>query len=245
MALTKKYVTNKFPLEYNEKGDFFMFRFKRRRLSGKQKFVILFLIILIIIFVVLLFIQTNINPIIVNISEAKVRAMTTSAINDAVFSCLDDSIKYTDLIEITVDSQGKIEMLQANSMKINEIARKTAKVSQSNLDAMLDAGINVPLGTLTGSPMLAEEGPDIHIEIMPVGSALCKFISEFESAGINQTRHKIFLEVVTNVNLIIPVSTASLQIKTQVLICESILVGDVPKVYLELGGSNDILDLVP
>lgn len=218
---------------------------KNHKLSKKQKIFILLLLFLIIIFTFLLFVQTNINPIIVNISEAKVKALTTSAINDAVFTSLDSALRYTDLIDVTLDKDGKIEMIQANSMKINEIAKNTSKKAQSNLDLILHTGIDVPMGTLTGSPMLAEKGPNVHIDIMPVGSVLCKFISEFESAGINQTRHKIFLEVITNVNLIIPVCTASMQIKTEVLICESILVGDVPHVYLELGRPNEILDLVP
>lgn len=218
---------------------------KRRRLSIKQKIIIILCLLLILIFSALLFIQSNINPIIISISEAQVKSLATTAINDAIFSCMDEELKYSDLITVTLDSNGKVTMIQANTMRINEIARNVSKKSELNIKNMTDIGITVPIGTLTGSPMLAGQGFDVKIQIMPIGSVICKFISEFEEAGINQTRHKIYLEITTSINLVIPVSTASMQIRNQVLISESILIGDVPQTYLDFGGMNELIDLVP
>ena len=75
---------------------------------------------------------------------------------------------------------------------------------------------------------------------------ICRFVSEFEQAGINQTRHKIYLDVMTEVDIIIPTAESTVNTITQVLVAESILIGNVPDTYLFFGtGNGNLLDLIP
>ena len=98
---------------------------------------------------------------------------------------------------------------------------------------MCDEGIAVPLGAFTGIEAWAGFGPEIHMEIIPVAEVACRFVSGFESAGINQTKHSVYLEVVCEMSVVMPAKTHRFSAISQVLISESILVGEVPNVYLQ------------
>ncbi len=213
--------------------------------SVKKKIFVVLLLFLAVFICVSLYFSANINPVIQEMSEAKVRSLMTSAVNSAIYNIMTEPVGYDDLITVLTDNNGKINMIQANSLKVNELARETAKRSQESINRIGEQGLDLPMGSLTGSPVLAGQGPAIHIKILPIGSVTCKFISEFVTAGINQTRHKIYLEVQANVNIVLPVSLASVQSITQVLVCESILIGDVPQTYLDFGTTESLLDLVP
>ena len=81
---------------------------------------------------------------------------------------------------------------------------------------------------------------------MPVGAVTAAFTSEFESAGINQTRHKIYLSMQTRVQLVLPAGGEQMDFSSQVLIAESIIVGRVPESFLETQSDSALsLDLTP
>ena len=137
------------------------------------------------------FFQRNVTNLLLSISEATMRASTTIAVNDAVYYTLSDEIRYEDLVTLYRDNEGNIISLAANPLKINKIARDTASISQSNLKNLSLNGIPIPLGALTGIEAFAGIGPNINFRIIPVSSVSCDFSSEFESVGINQTKHSI------------------------------------------------------
>ena len=83
------------------------------------------------------------------------------------------------------------------------------------------------------------------MRLVPVEAVNCTFVSEFEEAGINQTRHKIFLNVAASVELIMPTSASVVQTEAEVLVCESLLVGKVPEIYLDFGNFGGKLNLTP
>lgn len=189
----------------------------------------------------------SVAPMIVTLCEARIRAMTTSAISSAVFEVMVDSIKYSDLITIEKNSDNEVTLIKANSLLINTLARETAKKSEENLEKIGEYGVYIPIGTLTRTPLLAGYGPKIEIIVLPIGSVVCEFVSEFEEMGINQTRHKIFLNVLTSTNVIIPTANSVVKTTTQILISENIVIGKIPEVYLKSGNisEGDMLDLVP
>ena len=177
--------------------------------------------------------QRNVTKVLIAVSEASMRASTTVAVNDAVYYTLRDGVRYEDLVEVEKGEDGSIVSVSANALKINKIARDTASISQSNLKNLSLNGIPIPLGALTGIEAFAGVGPKIHIRIIPVSSVTCSFTSGFESVGINQTRHSIYLEVITDISIVMPSKTENFAVVTQILIAECVLVGKIPDTFLQ------------
>ena len=92
-------------------------------------------------------------------------------------------------------------------------------------------GIPVPLGAFTGISVLAGFGPEITFRVLQVGSVICSFESEFTSAGINQTVHSIYLDVTSEVSVVLPSGTKKISTVTEVMVAESLIVGEVPDIY--------------
>ena len=206
---------------------------KRRKVHSKKR--LLYIILSFLMAAVLLFIhfQRNVTRVLISISEATMRASTTVAVNDAVYYTLSDEIRYEDLVTVTRDKEGEIVAVAANPLKINKIARDTASISQSNLKNLSLNGIPIPLGALTGIEAFAGLGPSIHFRIIPVSSVSCDYSSTFDSVGINQTKHSIYLNVIADISIVMPSRTENFAVTTEILIGESVLVGRVPDAYLQ------------
>ena len=206
---------------------------KQKRKQSKRR--ILYILLSFFLVAVLLFIhfQRNVTRVLISISEATMRASTTVAVNDAVYYTLSDEIRYEDLVTITRDKEGEIVAVAANPLKINKIARDTASISQSNLKNLSLNGIPIPLGALTGIEAFAGLGPSIHFHIIPVSSVSCDYSSTFDSVGINQTKHSIYLNVIADISIVMPSRTENFAVTTEILIGESVLVGRVPDAYLQ------------
>ena len=160
------------------------------------------------------------------------RARTTEAVNEAIYETLSDPVRYDDLITVVHGGDGDIRAMTANAYEINRIARDCAYLSQKKLQSVSEAGVTIPLGAFFGIDALVGVGPGVTISILPVAVVTGRFTSSFDSAGINQTRHSIYLEVETELSVVLPGRTDSFTVTTQVLIAESVLVGDVPQTYL-------------
>ncbi len=180
-----------------------------------------------------IYFQRNVTRVLLSVSEATMRASTTVAVNDAVYYTLSDEMRYDDLVTIHRDNEGNIISVAANPLKINKIARDTASISQSNLKNLSLNGIPVPLGALTGIEAFAGLGPNINFRIIPVSSVSCDFSSEFESVGINQTKHSIYLNVIADISIVMPSRTENFAVLTEILVGESVIVGTVPDAYLQ------------
>ena len=101
------------------------------------------------------------------------------------------------------------------------------------------------MGSITNSKLLSGRGPDIKVRIIPVGSVSTDFSDEFIQAGINQTRHKIYLELKTQVRIIVPLGSDIINVSTRVPITDTIIVGDVPDSYVNVDNEDQMLNLVP
>lgn len=187
--------------------------------------------------------QRNVTRVLVSISEATMRASTTVAVNDAVYYTLSDELRYEDLVNVERDTNGNVVSVSANALKINKIARDTASISQSNLKSLSLNGIPIPLGALTGIEAFAGLGPQIPFRIIPVSSVACDFTSAFESVGINQTKHSIYLNVIADISIVMPSRTENFAVVTEILVGEYVIVGNVPDTFLQSDIFGKQLDL--
>lgn len=175
------------------------------------------------------------SSVIVSTCYAKVQSATMSAVNNAVIEVMSQSVSYSDLMMVEKDSNGDIAMFETNSVLVNRLARETAKKTQENLQKNNVIYVSMPIGQLTGIAFFSNLGPDFNVKVTPFESVNCTFMSEFEEAGINQTRHKIFLNVVADMRVILPGVDKTITTCAEVLVCESLLVGKVPQIYLSNG----------
>jgi len=212
----------------------------------KRRAVAILLAIAALLILVLLFFNRYVNPVIIDSSEASVRSLTAKSMGAAITSALTDSaFSYDDLIHINKDNEGKIRMIQANALKINLLARTAAMNAQANIDAAGSRGIQIPVGTLTGMPIFAGKGFTISVKFVPIGSVAAEFRSEFSGAGINQTLHRIYIRLRSDVDIVLPTTRKSLSTATEMMVAESIVIGEVPNAYLQYGNIGGILNLVP
>lgn len=206
---------------------------KKKRLAFKVKAVICLGVVFSLILAAFLHFYFIVGPKVVEISRSQVDSVATTMISDAIYNVmLDKNYNYDDFVDIKYSSNNEITSISANSIKLNKFARELSTEAQILLDSISDNSIKIPLGTFTGINALSALGPKVKVYIMPIGSVITSFSSQFESVGINQVRHSIFIDVNIAISVVLPLGSKNVDFVTQVLICENIIVGKVPDVYL-------------
>ncbi len=215
---------------------------KRKRSKRKKLFVAL-LIISAIIAAVCIFIKSNVNPMIVTISNERIRALTTDAVSSSVLDVMSEnsSVEY---LKVTRDDKQNIKSVDMNTAAINDLAQKITLSAQKRINEIGNDGIKIPVGSLSGVTLFTGLGPDINIKIYLVGSTQTQIISMFTSAGINQTLHRLYINIAGSVAVAVPGLPSTIKTSTQVLMSEMIIVGEVPPTYLHSSTVGDMLDLV-
>ncbi|MBU3216133.1 sporulation protein YunB [Clostridium estertheticum] len=179
-------------------------------------------------------------PTVMAVADSEMRAKATEIVNKAIIDEYSNQFNYDEIIKVDKDSVGNIVMLKADTLKMNKIACDVALKSQKELMKLGDVGIRVPIGYITRNNILSYYGPSVNIKMQPIGHVETKYSSEFESAGINQTRHKIYVKVKTTVRVIIPLRSNDIEVTNEVPIAETIIVGKTPNtsVQLDLNGTG-------
>ena len=220
---------------------------KYKQFNKKVKVKTYFFIALFVFIIALLFsyIENNIKPKLRAMSEIKARLFATQAINDAVRKKIELDL-FNNLITIKTDNNGKVTLVQANSNEMNKLAVETSIEILKELEDIKRKNIKISFGNIIGSQIFADAGPYININVQPAGSVNVKFATEFAEAGINQTRLKIYMNVDTTVQIIVPFAGNNIDVSTNIPVSETIIVGDVPESYINVPkDNNDFLKVVP
>ena len=201
---------------------------KNRKLSVKIKF----LFTLIILSVILLILDLRLRPVIKSVMADKARSVAVNAIDVAVNQELgNQNFKYSDIVQIERAEEGKLLGITTNIQKINCLKSCLSEAIAKELHKEEIKKIKIPLGTILGTELLSGSGPIITVKLFVTGNVTTDFESELSEAGINQTKHRINLNTEVNVSAIIPGYPVETQVKTNVTIAETVIVGEVPKVY--------------
>ena len=211
----------------------------------KRKKIMFFTILFGIFAFFILYFNFLVTPLVVETSRSQIKVYATKSMNYAVTEAMNQNITYDDLINITTDATGKISMIQANSIKINNVSMMIERITLAHLLEISRNPIKIPMGAFTGITVFSGLGPTVLIDIYPYGEVGCRFLSQFISAGINQTQHKIYVDVKTKINVVLPFKTLEVQMENQVLVCESVIIGDIPETYLRANDLSDMIDLAP
>lgn len=217
---------------------------KRKKTPRRMRKIVLLLLSAGMIF---LFFRTeqNVTQVVLSLSQATARSLAIQALNEAASEMLGMGVEYGDLMTVSTDAQGQVRLIQANTPEMNRLAARASLLAQEKLTAMGQKTVIVPLGSAIGSTLFAGAGPGISVQILPVGSVQAAFSTDFSTAGINQTRHRISLVLTANVQIVIPTGAKNVQVSTQMAMAESIIIGQVPDSFTDVGEDMDMLDLAP
>ena len=208
---------------------------KRRKKVLRKVLCAVILLVVLAIGIALWIYWRSMTPTILDIAAVRVQSETTRAINEAVLSVFSADVNYADMVVVEKNKDDDVVMLTANSVVVNGLARNTSLITQSKINNLFQDAITIPIGSLSGIPLLNEVGPNVNIAVSPIGSVACTFVSEFSTAGINQTLHRIYLNVESKIDLIVPTMHREIEICTPILVCETIIVGQVPQTFLQGG----------
>ena len=205
---------------------------KRWKKKTKVKAVICALLVFLILALVYYF--AVVCPAVVALSQEKIRSIATQTISEVVGEVLSSGgYSYDDLVEISYSSENKVSQISTNSTQVNLLVREVTAKVQERFDQLDNAQVAVKLGSFTGIPFLFGYGPNVTLNLVPVGTVQTTLETKFLSAGINQTLHSLYFDVNAILGLILPGSTQNFDTNLQVLICESVIVGEIPSIYLQ------------
>lgn len=214
-------------------------------LRRRWRILITLLILVALITAATLAIENNLTRVVLSLAQAKARTMAVRALNESAAELLAAGVTYDTLMHVTSDASGQVRLIQANTPEMNRLASQVSLLAQEKLLSKRDSTVSVPLGSALGLTLFAGAGPRIQVRVMPVGSVHAAFHTDFHTAGINQTRHRVSLTLTAQVQLVIPTGAQTVEISTQVAMAESIIVGEVPETFTDVGEDMDMLDLVP
>lgn len=204
------------------------------------------MLIVILFFVALIVaVEGNLSQTMLDMAYAQAYSMAVETLNRAVKDVTENGVGYEELIDMRLDGEGHVSLLRANTMRMNEIAAQTALKAEEELNSIKNQSVDIPLGAGLGVRFLSGFGPRIRVQILPVGAVHTSFDTQLETAGINQTRHKIFLTLRATVSLIIPTGSQLVEVESKIPIAESIIVGNVPQSFVDVTDQDDMLEFAP
>lgn len=208
---------------------------KSRKKIKKRKRLFVFALLILILGGIYLYYDLIVTKNLADQCEEVITELSVIAVNDAVISTLylDD---YENLLKIERNANGDINYLEIDTVKSNKINRTVSKIAKENLSKILSDGVPIPMGTFTGISFLTGMGKSVHVNIASVENIVCTFKSDFTGKGINQTLHKLYLNVNVYVDILIPNYKRQKITTSEILLSESLIVGKIPDVFL--GNSN-------
>lgn len=205
------------------------------RLPGKAARVLLVLVIFALVFACAVQSVLYLRELSCSMALSDATDLMTVCINDTVSRTLaEHDYGYDYFVTLERASDGSIAAVSTNMSRINLLSSEIL----NDIVAASDKGaldINIPVGNLLGSTLLLGRGPVVPVEITMLTSSHIDLKNELESAGINQTKHQIKLDVVIDIDVILPWKTASTQVVSEILVAETVVVGRVPETYFNVG----------
>lgn len=223
-----------------------IFKFDKKFSKKKMKNFFKVMVIIAIAIFTMKVILDSVLPIFDTLCEDKAKGIATKISNEQATVVMNEHT-YDELFSIEKDNMGNISMIKANVIPINAIISDVAIKIQEEIDAEGRDNIEIALGSFTGIKLLAGRGPGVKITISSIGNVETDLKSEFSSQGINQTLHRVYLQVKCEVSILTPFHDISTDITNQVLLAENVIVGTIPNTYYNLEGmkgTSDALDII-
>ena len=202
--------------------------YTKRKTHRYISFIAIIIFIIVVFNTMIVFFDKRVMPSIIEIATIMAKSKTLDIINEKSVDILSQEFKYDQMIKIEKDNEGNIILVQSDTIKLNYIAAKLSTECNKELSDMNNATIKVPFGWMSDKSAFYRLGPTITMQIEPIGNISTSYESKFESAGINQTRHKIYLNVTAKIRLKLPLKNQDVEVSTQIPVSDTIIVGKIP-----------------
>ena len=188
------------------------------------------------------YVRSNVVPLVTDKAYYSIRGEAVLALNNAYQSAVEQmtSLGYSDFVSIKYNAAGEINLISVDMLKVNNVMSYISTVVLDEMQAIAVNGVDVPLGAFSGILLLGDSGSNVNVEVETVGIAECNFRSDFETVGINQVRHSLYIDIVATANVVLPLYAKDVFCESSLLLCENVIVGDVPEFYLQNQGVFDI-----
>ena len=220
-----------------------MGRLRYLRFTGRQRVLIWLTVIFTLLLALTVAVVLHMKPVVVDLATARtsnaVNRIVVAAVNDAVDS---GRIDYEQLVDFDKDADGHVTALRSNMAEFNRLQASIADDILQRMAEVSSTDLAIPIGTLTGSPLLAGRGPCLRVRMQSVGTATARFDNQFSSAGINQTRHRIILDVDVHVSILLPGLTTYTKVSNEISVAETVIVGGVPETYTYFSTTPDEIE---
>ena len=223
-------------------GEGAMGKAARQRMRLKRRLLMLTTFLLMMCITAFLCMKAVIEPNIEDVSRMRAEVLVSRTVNRALTEQFQQEEIPEELFIISRDENGKTALVQANSIEINILMTRLVANLQEAFRNMEKKPLDVPVGAFLGSKLLSQTGPAVELYITPVSVLSTDFRTEFESQGINQTKYKIYIVLECRVKVLAPFSSRSFNTSTDVLIAETVILGEVPGSYVQVP-KEDILDV--
>lgn len=211
-------------------------RYHRQKKTTISYFIIFSIFILILIFIVS---DAQIRPLILKVSSYQGKIIATNIITKSVYDALSsEEFSYETLVTVTKNSDGFVSSIESNMLVINKLQATISSDVNTQFKSISKQTIRLSTGTLSGINFLYGRGPNITFKLQPVGFVNTSLVSKFSSAGVNQTLHEIILEVDANISAVIPGFNTPVGVKSNYIIAETVIVGNIPESYTYITGDN-------
>ncbi|ACX52786.1 sporulation protein YunB [Ammonifex degensii KC4] len=181
--------------------------------------------------------ERNLLPTIAALAETKATQAAVERVNRAIREKIAaENLCYQDFVTVHKDNSGRVALLQADAVRVSALAADLAVTVEEALAQLQEEAFYIPLGQVLGSQLLASYGPRIEVRILPVGTVKIQVLDQLETAGINQTRHRLLLHLDAQVRVVVPLQQRDIRVAADVPLVEGIIVGTVPNTLLTGGG---------
>jgi sporulation protein YunB len=165
------------------------------------------------------------------ISSFKGNEIANSVISGAVEKTVDD-FSDTEFLTVIRDSENRIVSAQINSAEVNNLSNTLTLRINDSLSDIENSSVKIPIGTLTGTAFFTGRGFNVNLRLQQLGNVKSEMKSSFKSAGINQTKFSLYIEISVEMKAILPFSSDIVTVTNEYLVSETIIVGEIPQVYL-------------
>ena len=191
-------------------------------------------LVIVVLFVTL---RGKYRGVVEELAQTQVKNTTSDLTNDAIAKQIaEGTIAYDRIVYFEKDLDGRITALKTNMSEVNRLKTDILNMINDEILALDTSDIGIPLGSLFLPELLSGKGPAIPVHILSIRNSDANFVSHFSQAGINQTLHRLNMEVSIDVAVLVLGHTTSFTMTSEVVVAETIIVGDVPQTFLQTGG---------
>lgn len=210
-----------------------MKRMRRMRIKRRYPRKIVFWLpaILVVALTVLLLIDARVRPILRTLAVDQARALAVETIDREVSAYLEQEGEEGGYLNVSKDSVGKVISIESDTVRINQTKSAINLAVSTCLQTMGERTVTIPLGSLSGIALFYGRGPDVHVKLTMTGHSTAGITEDFSSAGINQTLHRVLLNISAEIYIALPGYSKSEQITTDFVISQTVIVGDIPLAY--------------